>query len=129
MKTLLMIAAIVFLAACGPDTVPDFSTDTGQSSSSNSYIYYSSSSGTYYIPNCPAGQMPQGTACVPDPNYCPLGEQKITSNTFNDGNCSTESKAFADKWLGLCAANSFIDCVNKWKCQGGPAVSRTCGSL
>jgi len=127
MKTLLIITALIFLIACGPDTGPDFPTNIGQSSSS-SYRYYSSSS-SIYIPNCPAGQMPQGTTCVPNPNYCPLGEQKITSSTFSDGRCSTESKAFANQWLGLCATTSFIDCVNQWKCQGGPAVSRTCGSL
>jgi len=127
MKTILIITAIIFLIACGPDTGPELPTNTGQSSSS-SYRYYSSSS-SIYIPNCQAGQMLQGITCVPDPNYCPSGEQKITSNIFNDGRCSTVSNEFANKWLGLCATSSFIDCVNTYKCQGGPVVSRACGSL
>jgi hypothetical protein len=127
MKIFLIITAITFLIACGPDTGPDFPTNTQQSSSSYYNIYRSSSS--TYVPNCPAGQKLQGTTCVPDPNYCPSGEQKITSNTFDDGRCATESKAFANNWLGLCATTSFINCVNQYKCQGGPAVSRSCGSL
>jgi len=115
MKKLLIITAIIFLIACGPDTGPEFPTNIEHSSSS-SYRYYSSSSSS-------------SSSIVPDPNYCPSGEQKITSSTFNDGRCGTESKAFADKWSGLCTTTGFIDCVNTYKCQGGPAVSRTCGSL
>jgi len=114
MKPLLITTIILFLISCGPDDGPNFPTDTGQSSSS--YRYYASSSSTYYNPN------------VPNPNDCSSGEQKITSNTFSDGRCNTESKAFADKWLGLCASTNFIACVNEWKCSGGPAVSKACGN-
>jgi hypothetical protein len=60
-------------------------------------------------------------SCGPDAGpdiYCPSGEQKITGNTFNDGRCASESNSFANKWLGLCATASFINCVNQYKCSG-----------